>query len=230
MPAIELIAGHTIQVEDGCLDLGDFWDHVAQTLVLFVYDILSRLDNPVMVDAGGGIGIVSLLATVIPGMTCWTFEPNLSDEIVRNVELNGLEDRVHVYPVALFDQPGERTMYRPVKKGRAGLATLASRPAFRQAEGFKVPVVRLDDFMAGFERVDLIKLDVEGAELQVLRGAEQLIEMHRPAIVAEISDKRTQQFGYWSWDIVAFLHERGYSFTKVTDPDGYFWCRKEHSP
>jgi FkbM family methyltransferase len=230
MPAIELIAGHTVQVEDDCLGLGDFWDADIQKLVLSAWTILSRIKNPVMVDAGGGVGIVSLLAAVLPDLTCWTFEPNLYDEVVKNVELNGLEDRVHVYPVALLDRPGEMTMYRPARKGRAGLATLASRPGFRPVESFKVPVVRLDDMLAGLERVDLIKLDVEGAELPVLRGAEQLIEMHRPAIMAEVSDKRTQRFGYGSWDIVMFLHRHGYSFSKVTEYDGYFWCRKEHSP
>jgi FkbM family methyltransferase len=227
---LELVSGHRVEIADESLELGHaLWNKSTQALVAFLYDILSRLDNPVLVDGGASVGLFSLLAAAVPGMISIAFEPtDLAHIATRNVEMNDLQDRVHVYNIALFDRAGEMTIHRP--RNRKQRATLAERPGFHNAESFVVPIVRLDDVMDGYGRVDVIKLDVEGAELAVLRGAKKLIKVHKPAIVAEVQNKRTRPFGYRSWDIVQFLRDRNYQFHKVTERDVYFWQQEVHHP
>jgi hypothetical protein len=66
----------------------------------------------------------------------------------------------------------------------------------------------LDDILSGahIERVDFIKLDVEGGELGVLKGAEQLLQrVPRPVILCEVLEQRTRPWGYAGRLIVDFL-------------------------
>lgn len=50
-----------------------------------------------------------------------------------------------------------------------------------------VPTIRLDDLLRHEARVDMIKIDIEGAEYLALKGAEKLLEKHRPALIAELN-------------------------------------------
>jgi hypothetical protein len=82
-----------------------------------------------------------------------------------------------------------------------------------------VHVISLDqwraDHLAG--SVDFIKLDVEGAELSVLQGAEKLLgHRQRPVILAEVQDIRTQPWGYRAREIISFLTERGYKWFSIS--------------
>jgi FkbM family methyltransferase len=83
--------------------------------------------------------------------------------------------------------------------------------------------VTLDGFVerAGLQRVDYIKIDVEGAELKVLQGAQQIIRRFSPIIQLETTDEFAERFGYESRDVFAFLADRGfaYVFLKRQDQD-----------
>jgi hypothetical protein len=69
-----------------------------------------------------------------------------------------------------------------------------------------------DDFVARerIKRVDLIKCDVEGAELFVLRGAAQVIERDKPIVFLEMLRKWARQFDYHPNDIIGLLAASGY--------------------
>jgi hypothetical protein len=72
----------------------------------------------------------------------------------------------------------------------------------------------------GVRQVDFVKLDVEGAELGVLRGASELLKgRQRPAILVEVQDLRTEPWGYAARDIVRYLAERDYRLFAL-DADG----------
>ena len=75
-----------------------------------------------------------------------------------------------------------------------------------------VEVVRLDDFSLARElpRVDLIKIDVEGYELNVLRGAMDLLKKHRPILFVELDDNNLIDQGDSALTLIRFLGEVGY--------------------
>jgi hypothetical protein len=86
----------------------------------------------------------------------------------------------------------------------------------------EVSVARLDDYVKqkDLARVDFIKMDVEGAELPVLKGAaEFLTRRPRPVIFCEVQDMRTRAWGYPAKEIVGFLRQRGFRWYFL-DADG----------
>ena len=83
----------------------------------------------------------------------------------------------------------------------------------------RVEIARLDDWLAKQEigNVEFIKLDVEGAELDVLRGAEALLSRPpRPVILAEVQDIRTAPWGYRAKEIIEYLLQRRFQWFSIT--------------
>lgn len=76
-----------------------------------------------------------------------------------------------------------------------------------------VPVEPLDDFCAreAIDRVDFIKIDVEGAELQVLEGGQKVIETRRPTMLIEIEARHIARYGHSVNDVSGWLLKRGYT-------------------
>jgi FkbM family methyltransferase len=134
----------------------------------------------------------------------------------------GRAGNVRRHTLALGMEAGNETMSVPV--GRYGLVTGRSFLA-RRAEGpdpnaefcgqipVTVAVDTLDNLCAREEvsRVDFIKIDVEGAELQILEGGKRVIGTHRPVILVEIEARHTARYRCCPVDIVGWLLRRGYA-------------------
>jgi hypothetical protein len=85
---------------------------------------------------------------------------------------------------------------------------------------FLCDVKRMDELLAEEKRIDFIKMDIEGAELNALRGAEMLIEKHRPQFLIEINRAACLGFGYDPQEIADFFARWGYEFYQVGDTVG----------
>ena len=166
----------------------------------------------IAVDVGANIGFMtSLMSRAVGNEGCvFAFEPH--PDLYSQLEANVARfadcscGRVITNCVALSDCEGERELvFDPKLFARnSGTAGLLNTSFAREGEHIKVTSLKLDRFIAGKE-VGLLKVDVEGAELCVLRGAESaLTERRIKAVVYE-------DFNAASSGIVSFLRRFGFS-------------------
>jgi len=182
---------------NGCVVRCDLADEVQRWIWFYgAYEpvesyLFTRLLRPGMtvVDAGANAGQYSLLAStaVGPSGRVLAFEPNPSAfrRLRSAVADNGLTN-VETRPEALWGEPSTLRFGYP-----EGVAPGSNSGSYRAggAGGEPASAVRLDDVLSqsGDERVDLIKLDVEGAEPEALAGAWRTLALHRPTLLVELN-------------------------------------------
>jgi FkbM family methyltransferase len=183
------------------------WVDLAMLLVL--RRILDEGD--VVVDVGAKIGDFALPARHLVGASgaVHAFEPNPASfaRLAHHIALNRLAN-VTAHPCALGSAHGRRVLTIPA--ANIDEATLA--PVGREAadcETVEVDV-RVGDRMLGDVVPRLIKIDVEGAELDVLAGLGRLIEASRPALIVECVDSQLQRFGRRAEELWDFAETHGY--------------------
>jgi FkbM family methyltransferase len=140
----------------------------------------------VVMDVGANIGLMSLHAArlVGPEGRVWSFEPSpfILERLQENIALNGFENVISAINVALGDRSEVREVFRypGVNLGRTSLIHSGGGVA----DG-KVAVDTVDHVVSanGIDEVRFLKVDVEGFELQVLRGAQSLLKSAAPPIL-----------------------------------------------
>jgi len=133
-------------------------------------------------------------------------QPNLARDLSRICSLIGLAN-VTVEARAAYSRSGEQDLYVP--RGHQPGASLCCNEA--NAESFSVlsvPTIALDDYFKTAERVALLKIDVEGAELAVLKGAERILRIDGPLLVLECENRHLAD-GHVG-DVFVFLAGLGY--------------------
>lgn len=176
------------------------------------------------VDVGANFGELTVFAAKrLAGGRVLAIEPEdrAFDRLRENVELNHLLN-VEVLNVGLGDRVGTRQLFGP-EEGRGGwnegAYTSLPRPdRSRFVQTF--PVLRLDDVLdeRDFRSVDVVKVDVEGSELDVLRGAEHCLRRDGPLLVVEWNLPGMATAGYGPGDLMTFLRGCGYSTFEAVRP------------
>ncbi len=181
----------------------------------FVEDLLQT--GMTVLDIGAHHGLYTLIASrrVGPRGQVIAFEPSPREKkrLARHVRLN-ICGNVRIEDFALGDKDSEADFFL-VESNETGCNSLRPPAVQAPTRAVRVRVVRLDDFLHAehIERIDFIKMDVEGAELAVLRGARRLLERRpRPPMLVEVSDLRTEPWGYRAREIVSCLREAGYEW------------------
>jgi len=178
---------------------------------------VARLLRPGMtvLDVGAHHGLYTLLASKRVGREgrVIAFEPSPRERrrLLRHLGINGCSN-VFVEPLALGDHAGEADLFL-VEGIHDWCNSLRPPKVNERTSTVRVEVEQLDEVLRvlGIRRVDFVKLDVEGAELSLLRGASKMLESaSRPAILAEVQDIRTRPWGYPAREIVQFLRAAGY--------------------
>jgi len=140
--------------------------------------------DDVFYDIGSNIGYFSLLAASIGVRRVVAFEPfeRLAQCAEHNVAMNGFGDVVRVVHVALGDARGA-VQYEPGPAWNCGAGHILRNAA--SAEGVTVQLMTLDDFLLETRSAPptVMKIDVEGFESNVLRGARQLLATRAPRVI-----------------------------------------------
>lgn len=183
-------------------------------------------DGSVVFDIGANIGLWTLRMAERAGSAgrVHAFEPvpPTARNLRENVRLSQAST-VEVHELALADQPGTLSIHVP--PGAAGRASLA--PESDADEAFDVPVGTLDDMWeaVGMPKVTFVKVDIEGAEPLMLRGARRFFSTQRPAVACEINGVKLRRLGQSPDGIFDFFAEYGYAPYRWTvetgfEPDG----------
>jgi FkbM family methyltransferase len=180
----------------GCIESsGSFYE------VNMLEAISANFPQNTVLDVGANIGNHSLyLAKFTSATTIHAFEPmpRSFEHLSSNMKRNGCEN-VILHNVALSDSSGLAKMDFPDPTNQ-GMAKISE-------EGIEVQVIKLDDL--SIEKVSLIKIDVEGHELRVLRGGSETIRKNRPHLYIEIQNE------YLLGEVEDFLFELGYFHGRV---------------
>jgi FkbM family methyltransferase len=140
----------------------------------------------ICVDLGAHYGYFTLLLAQLVGNAgrVVAFEPSAENAAIlqHNIALNGLENLVTVEGYAVSDGSStEVTLTLPT--------TFTSEWTLRRQQGAKtqvVPATALDDYFAPGQQVDLIKMDIEGAEAQALSGMRRVLQQAHPTVLMEL--------------------------------------------
>lgn len=159
-----------------------------------VYDAAVRASSGAIFEVGANSGLYPIIAAQIADpASIHAFEPfpPALESLRANLALNGLAGRVNVIPKAAGAEPGDATLYVPSKKHGDVLETSASlRADFKGSHGgtITVPVITLDHYVqeAGIKELGVLKLDVEGFEASVMRGATGILRTLRPLVFVEV--------------------------------------------
>jgi FkbM family methyltransferase len=169
-----------------------------------------RLDRA-CVQAGANIGLFPIfLSRMCPRV--FTAEPQipLFELLITNIRDNKITN-IEAFPGAFGSQAGtiECPMMDYVGEGDFCGVGLGGEP---RPKSYPMDVTTIDSFVKGV-RVGLIQLDVEGMEIEALRGAKDTIERDHPTILIENNYKESPQ----REALRDFMHERGYRFELATE-------------
>ena len=184
-------------------------------------DVVGR--GGVCVDVGSAAGIytAALAHLVGPVGEVHSVEPlAFAHPVWTRILHTRQAPNVRHHSVALGAEPGRATMSVPVGRygpvtGRSFLAWktsgLGSNTEFAGQLEVVAEVTTLDSLCADFERLDFIKIDVEGGELDVLRGGHHVIDTFRPALLIEIEARHITRYAHSATDVTDWLTGRGYA-------------------
>lgn len=168
-----------------------------------------------VLDVGAHHGFYSLLASAKVGTTgrVIAFEPSPREreKLLRNLALNECKN-VTVEDCALADTAGQQELIL-VGSNNSGCNSLRRPNVAGPTSSVAVRVATLGGYLAEhpLPPVDFIKLDAEGAELAILKGASTILESRpRPLIQCELEEIRTRPWGYHPREVVALLDTMGY--------------------
>lgn len=180
-----------------CLRRGFEWDGWMR------HDLPQLTDpNKDILDIGGNIGWNALMFSEYAPVH--TFEPYFHPILRKNIDQNTLAHPVTLHAYGLSNVNSESEFWVPIKNGDVcnyGGSSVHGSTGHEQVST-KIGLKRLDDVYSGVP--SLMKIDVEGHELEVLKGAEQTIRRHRPHLYVEIFDFDTNP-------TTQFIQDLGYT-------------------
>jgi|APSaa5957512535_1039671.scaffolds.fasta_scaffold83734_2 FkbM family methyltransferase len=179
-----------------------------------------------VLDIGANVGDITISAlNSFPGAQVICFEPVQSTFEILSNRLAPYSERVHLHNCALSNSTGEGEINITNFPGANSIMPQAKlhqncNPHVHELGKESISLVRLDDISDKFptRNIDIMKIDVEGFELNVLNGGREFIAEHVDVIIIEISLMRDVSWEKQSvFDIFAFMKEAGFCLVNVFD-------------
>ena len=170
------------------------------------YHLLRLLPrNAVVFDVGANFGYYSLTRARAIGARVFAFEPNprTFSRLAAHIRMNGLESSITAVPAGLSDT--QRSGFLDLVAGNSGADHLSDH-------GEEIELDTLDHYceVNNVARMDLIKIDVEGHETHVLKGARHMLEACRPAVMIEFNVDALRRAGSSTQELDSLLRSMGY--------------------
>ena len=183
------------------------------------------LAGKVVYDVGAFEGLITLFfARKAKQVFSWEPNPRNYARATTNVRLNNLTN-VQILNRGISNVPGTiDLLYDPLMPG-AGSGDAAIKDqiggSVKSAQRISIPVCRLDDEVAqnSLPLPDLVKIDIEGMELQALQGMHALLMDHRPELYIEMHGATAKEKVENAQAVTSFLEERDYRMYDVENAD-----------
>lgn len=192
------------------------------------YNIYEWRDTPTLsivasgsrtiLDIGGNIGQMALFFAQF-AKTVHTFEPipAKAKRLQEQIILNKLNNKVQLCPLALSNTKGSLRFAMPkAGNGGTGSTVIMDEAA---SDIIEVQTITLDEYITtnSIKDIDLIKMDIEGAELFALNGMTNLLSSpNKPILILEMTLSMMKKAGYSPDDLVSFLGQFGYDCFEFT--------------
>ncbi|OIT01572.1 PREDICTED: uncharacterized protein LOC109226484 [Nicotiana attenuata] len=197
-----------------------------------VQELLEKMKGKkgIFVDVGANVGMASFAAAVM-GFKVLAFEPVFENlqKICEGIFFNRVGELVEVYEAAASDHIGNITFHKLVGRlDNSAVSATGAKLAFKSNEEIEVQVktIPLDEIIQE-EPVLLLKIDVQGWEYHVLKGASKLLSRKKgeaPYLIYEEDERLLQASNSSAKEIREFLHSVGYNHCTQHGTDAH--CRK----
>lgn len=234
LPSSSIVSTHDGRMFDADLTTGMqttlfFLGEYEKAITGIVEDVIlkeiveKRRAEPVFIDVGANFGWYTTLFAKYAGINgqVHSFEPVPSTfrSLTKNYQLMDSPKNVFINNLALGDKAGEITinLFEGLSTGHASISTQNRDDAI----SFKCQMTTLDTYFATrrISQADLVKVDIEGAEMMFLEGATALFEQEAPPVfLLEMALNQTKNFGYRPNDLVEYIRARAdYGFYKIDE-------------
>ncbi|WP_297967367.1 FkbM family methyltransferase [uncultured Anaerovibrio sp.] len=162
----------------------------------------------------------------------YAFEP-LPDTFAKmkhNLELNGLPEKIYPVNVGMSDKAGTFDFYLPGENEAASMQPNMDEfymqesvdghyTGVKKMDKVECKVTTLDEYVVenNIDRVNFIKIDVEGNEKNVLLGGAEVLKKYHPTVYCEMLRKHAARFGYHPNEIIEYMQSLGYSCYTLHD-------------
>jgi FkbM family methyltransferase len=229
-----------VQLNSSTVIACDLWDEVSfgiwwggETYEINETPYFKSLLKPssVVSDIGANVGYYSLVAAPLVGSTgrVYAFEPASRQfaSLKKNALRNGFT-QILPNKLALADKPGEAVLYQEDEFNTGSASLHHTGP--NNTKGEMVTLTTLDDFVEPLklDRLDVIKVDVEGYELAVLNGGRKTLEEFHPTLLIEVRESHQRQAGFsrkelFDWftarNYLPFRIKPGAGLTQINEPE-----------
>lgn len=160
------------------------------------------LGSGVVVDVGANEGLYAIaICRANPGVTVYCIEPNpiTLRKLKKNLQLNNLTDRCQVIPTAIWSHAGRQSLeYLPFVTTNASLSRVKTKSRWLlspKATSVEVQADTLDEILMPFDltEISILKVDTEGSEAEILRGAAATLAKSKRVVIEYHSDSLRQE-------------------------------------